>query len=149
LLYWQTKVSWSAVLVYAWQVEVRRKKGDHLSDAIATVGMVVSVGAIWVPEIRATIVGAAMATPVAPIAAVVVGVYAIGGIIAFAAADPDDPGWYGAEALKEYHADPWGSTVETAQEHIVRPATSWTERRIEELKMVWRVTAPRMPHYPF
>jgi len=83
--------------------------------------MTTSVAAIWYPEFRVAVVGAVIATPlVIPVATVVATTYAVGGVIAFAAADTDDPGWYGVEALKEYYHDPLGTTydiiVEEAQE---------------------------------
>jgi len=115
------KISWSGVIILAGIAKVREKEGDTLSDAITIAATTISVGAIWYPEIRATLVGAAIATPfVVPVAAVATTTYAVGGLIAFAAADPDDPGWYGVEALKEYYRDPIGTTkdiiVETAKE---------------------------------
>jgi len=156
-LYWQHKISWSGVIILAGIAKVREKKGDTLSDAITIAATAISVGAIWYPEIRATLVGVAVATPfVVPVAAVAATAYAVGGVIAFAAADPDDPGWYGAEALKEYYHDPLGTTkdiiVETATEtyhstvaaaHVVYSAVEQDiERRYEakkrELEAGWQ-----------
>jgi len=161
-----TKVAWSEVLVLAAMAKVNEKEGDTLADAIVIASTTVSVGAIWWPEIRATMVGAGMATAAAPVAAVAVSVYAIGGIIAFAAADPDDPGWYGAEALREYYHDPVGTTADIAKEYVVDPLADWTQEEVidpvaswalrrvnelnkaraqveKELKMVWSITKPR------
>jgi hypothetical protein len=129
LLIWQTKVGWTGTLVLAWAYQVRKKEGDYLSDALATTGMLIAVGSIWYPELRATMVGAAMATAAAPVAAVAVSTYAIGGVIAFAAADPQDEGWYGAEALKDYYHDPLGVTTEIATEYVVEPIANWLVRR--------------------
>jgi len=110
-MYWMHKVSWSGVLILAGIAKVREKEGDTLADAITIAATTISVTAIWYPEIRAVLVGAAVATPVVvPVAAVAATAYAVGGIIAFAAADPKDEGWYGAEALKEYYRDPLGTT---------------------------------------
>jgi hypothetical protein len=136
-LYWMNKISWSAVLIIAWSVKVREKKGDHLSDAMATVGMVVSVGAIWITDLRATMIGAGMATVAAPVAAVAVSTYAIGGVIAFAAADPEDEGYYGAEALKEYYHDPIGTLVDIGDEYIVDPVADWTQEQIIDPVVGW------------
>lgn len=136
-LYWMNKISWSGVLIIAWSVKVREKKGDHLADAMATVGMVVSVGAIWYPELRATMVGAAVASAAGPVAAVAVSTYAIGGVIAFVAADPEDEGWYGVEALKEYYHDPVGTIADIATEAIVDPVAQWTQEQIIDPVVGW------------
>lgn len=136
-MYWMTKVSWSGVLIIAGIAKVREKKGDHLSDAIVIASTTIAVGAVWYPEIRATMVGAAMGTAAGPIAAVAVSVYAIGGVIAFAAADPDDEGWYGTEALKEYYHDPVGTTVDIAEEYIVDPVADWTQEQIIDPVVGW------------
>lgn len=148
-LYWQHKISWSGVLIIAGIAKVREKKGDHIHDALVVASTSIAVTAIWYPEIRAVMVGTVLATSAAPVAAVAVSTYALGGIIAFAAADPEDEGWYGAEALKEYYHDPIGTTVDIAQEYIVEPVASWTERRIQDLKLVWSITAPRVPTIPW
>jgi hypothetical protein len=137
LLGWQTKVSWSGVIILAWSVKVRQSKGVTIGDAMLTVGMVVSVGSIWYPELRATMVGAAAASVAAPVAAVAVSAYAIGGVIAFAAADPEDEGWYGVEALKEYYHDPVGTLVDIGEEHIVDPLVDWTQEQIIDPVAFW------------
>jgi len=134
---WQTKISWTGVLILAWSAKVREEEDDYISDAIATGSTAIAVGAIWWPEIRATMVGAAMGTAAAPIAAVAVSTYAIGGLIAFAAADPDDEGWYGAEALKEYYHDPIGTTADIATEYIVDPVADWTQEEIIDPVVGW------------
>jgi len=129
-MYWQAKIAWSNVLIIGAIAKVREKKGDHVADAITIAATTISVGAIWYPELRATLVGATLGTAVAPVAAVAVSVYAIGGVIALATADPDDEGWYGVEALKEYYHDPIGTTAKTATEYIVDPVADWTTRNI-------------------
>lgn len=138
-LYWMTKVSWSGVIILAWSVKVRKSKGVTIGDAMLTVGMVISVGSIWIPELRATLVGATAASVAAPAAAVAVGAYAVGGIIAFAAADPEDEGWYGAEALKEYYHDPVGTLADIGEEHILDPLVDWTQRHMFEPVEIWAV----------
>jgi len=134
---WTTKVSWTGVLILAWSAKVRKEEGVQLSDIFATAGMVVAVGGIWIPNLRATMVGAGMATVAAPIAAVAVSTYAIGGIIAFAAADPEDEGFYGAEALKEYYHDPIGTLVDIGDEYIVEPVADWTQEQIIDPVASW------------
>jgi len=136
-LYWMTKVAWSEVLITAAIIKVREKKGDHLSDAIVIVSTGIAVGSIWITELRATMVGAAMATVAAPLAAVAVSTYAIGGLIAFAAADPKDEGWYGVEALKEYYHDPIDTLVDIGDEYIVDPVADWTQREIIDPVVGW------------
>jgi len=136
-MYWMTKVSWSGVLIISMMAKVQEKKGDHISDAIVVASTTVAVGSIWAPELRATMVGAGMATVAAPVAAVAVSVYAIGGLIAFAAADPEDPGWYGAEALKEYYHDPVGTIADIATETIVDPLAEWTQEEIVDPVVDW------------
>ena len=77
-MYWQHKISWSGVIILAGIAKVREKKGDTLSDAITIAATAISVGAIWYPEIRATLVGVAVATPfVVPVAAVAATAYAV------------------------------------------------------------------------
>lgn len=115
-----------------------------MADAITLASATVSVGAIWYPEIRATIVGAALATPLAPAAAAAASAYAIGGVIAYAAAPEGEE----AEALVDYYHDPLGTTydiiskevTETAQQiesiatGVVRFGLREVERRYEEKK---------------
>jgi len=134
---WTTKVSWTGVLILAWSAKVRKEEGVQLSDIFATAGLVVGVGGIWIHELRATLVGAAMATVAAPVAAVAVSTYAIGGVIAFAAADPEDEGFYGAEALKEYYHDPVGTLVDIGDEYIVDPVADWTQEEIIDPIASW------------
>jgi len=136
-LYWMAKVAWSEVLIVAAIAKVREKEGDYLSDAIVLASTSIAVTAIWVPEIRATMVGAALATVAAPVAAVAVSVYAIGGLIAFTAADSEDEGWYGVEALKEYYHDPVGTTADIATEFIVDPVADWTQEQIIDPVVGW------------
>lgn len=127
--------------------KVQEKEGDHLADAITIASTTIAVTAVWVPEIRAMLISRAIvAAPVAvPIAAVAVSTYAIGGVIAFATADPEDEGWYGAEALKEYYHDPIGSTADTATEYIVDPVASWVERRVVEATTAKNKFIARLP----
>jgi len=134
---WTTKVSWTGVLILSWSAAVRKKEGDYLHDTLATGGMLIGVGGIWITELRATLVGAAMGTVAAPVAAVAVSTYAIGGVIAFAAADPEDEGFYGAEALKEYYHDPIGTTADIATEYIVEPVADWTQEQIIDPVASW------------
>jgi len=116
---WQYKISWSGLIVLATVAKVREKKGDTLSDAITIASGTISVGAIWWPEMRVAMAGVVVATPlVVPVAATVATAYAAGGVLAFATADPEDEGWYGAEALKEYYQDPIGTTKETIVEKV-------------------------------
>lgn len=116
-MYWQHKVSWSGVLIIAGIAKVNEKEGDTLSDAITIASTTIAVGSIWHKELRFVLAGAVVATPfVIPVVAVVATTYVIGGLISFAAADPDDPGWYGAEALKEYYHDPIGTTKDIIEE---------------------------------
>ena len=144
-MYWMTKVTWSELIVLAAIAKVRHKEGDTVGDAITIASATVSVGAIWYPEIRATIVAAALATPLAPAAAAAASAYAIGGVIAYAAAPEGEE----AEALVDYYHDPLGTTydiiskevTETAQQiesiatGVVRFGIRAIEREYEEKKM--------------
>jgi len=153
-----TKITWSEVLIIAAIVKVREKKGDHVADAIVIVSTTIAVVAIWNPEIRATIVGAALATPLAPAAAIALSAYAIGGIISFVAAEEGQE----AQALVDYYHDPIGTTKdiivrevtdpvityvteELWQKQLVDPITGWAARRERDLKRAWEITRPRKP----
>jgi len=120
-MYWQTKVAWSETLVTAALVkDIESGKGVSLGDAIVYAGTAVSVGAIWYPEIRAVILGAALATPfAAPAAAAAVSAFAIGGIISYAAA----PEGKEAEALVEYAKDPIGTTYDIISKEVKETKT--------------------------
>jgi len=157
-LYWQHKISWSGVLIIAGIAKVREKKGDHISDAIVIASTTIAVVAIWNPEIRATIVGAAMASPLAPAVAVAVSAYAIGGVISFVAAEEGEE----AQALVDYYHDPIGTTAdiivrevtdpmieyvteEIWQKQLVEPIGGWLYRRERDLRRAWEITRPRVP----
>lgn len=148
-MYWQHKVSWSATLIGYAVVRDMKTEGFTLGDAMYYAGTGIAVTAVWIPEIRAMILGAALATPAIP--AIVTGTtvaYAAGGILAFATADPKDEGFYGAQALKEYAVDPVGTTYETISTAVKETATRVealatgvgravareVERRVEEKK---------------
>jgi hypothetical protein len=172
-LWFQHKWTWSVSLALFGIAKVNQKEGDTLADAITIAGTTLAITSIWIPEIRATMVGAAMATTVAaPVAAVVVSTYAIGGIIAFVAADPEDEGWYGAEALKEYYHDPVTVVADIATETIVDPLADWTQEQIIDPVAFWGLrraqelgqlkgilerelfknrwyTGPNLPHVPW
>jgi len=139
VVWFQHKWTWSVTLALFGMAKVNEKKGDTLADAITIAATTISITAIWVPEIRAIMVsGAIAAAPAAvPIAAVAVSVYAVGGIIAVAAADPEDEGFYGAEALKEYYHDPLGTTADIATEYIVDPVADWTQEQIIDPVVGW------------
>jgi len=157
-LYWMTKIAWSEVLIIAAIVKVREKKGDHVADAIVIASTTIAVVAIWNPEIRATIVGAALATPLAPAAAVAVTAYAIGGVISFVAAEEGEE----AQALVDYYHDPIGTTgdilvrevtdpvityvtEELWQKQIADPIGGWLSRRERDIRRAWEITRPRVP----
>jgi len=135
-LYWMTKVAWSEVLIIAALVKMREKKGDHVADAIVVVSTAVAVGAIWAPEIRATIVAGALATPLAPIAAVVISAYAVGGIISYLAAEEGKE----AEALVEYYHDPIGTTGDIIVEKVTDPVITYLEEEIWQKQLVDPIT---------
>jgi len=134
------KISWSAALITHAVYQVRRKKGDHVADAMVVAGTAISIGAIWYPEIRATMIGAALGTAAAPVAVAAVAAYAVGGVIAFAAADPDDDGWYGVEALKEYYHDPIGTTADIIVEKVTDPAITYLQEEIWQKQLVDPIT---------
>jgi hypothetical protein len=135
VMWFQHKWTWSVTLALFGLAKINEKEGDTLSDIITFGATAISITAIWQPEIRAMMVSGAIATAPAavPIAAVAVSTYAIGGIIAFAAADPEDEGWYGAEALKEYYHDPLGTTTDIATELVVDPVARWLVRRAQDI----------------
>jgi len=139
-LYWKHKISWTGTLLVYMAYQVRRKKGDHVADAMVIAGTALSIGGIWAPEIRATMVGAALGSAAAPVAVVAIAAYATGGVIAFAAADPEDEGWYGAEALKEYYHDPLGTTRDIIVEEVTDPAITYLQKEIWEKQIVEPVT---------
>jgi len=134
------KISWSGtIIIYAFY-KIRKKEGDYVADAMVAAGAAISVGAIWWPEIRATMVGGALGTAAAPVAVAAVTAYAVGGVIAFAAADPDDEGWYGAEALKEYYHDPIGTTADIIVEKVTDPVITYLEEEIWQKQLVDPIT---------
>jgi len=134
------KISWTAALITHAVYELRRKEGDHVSDAMVVAGTAISIGAIWYPEIRATMIGAALGTAAGPVAVAAVTAYAVGGVIAFAAADPDDEGWYGVEALKEYYHDPIGTTADIIVEKVTDPAITYLQEEIWQKQLVDPIT---------
>lgn len=170
-MYWQHKVSWSASLFAYAVVRDMKTEGFTIGDAMYYAGTGIAITAVWYPEIRATLLGAAIAVPAVP--AVVTGTtvaFAAGGVLAFATADPKDEGFYGAQALKEYAKDPVGTTYETISgavkkkvtqlealaTGVVRTAHREIERRVDEkkkqLKAGWEFIENRFltgPYLPF
>lgn len=134
------KISWTGALLTHAVYQVRRKEGDHVADAMVIAGTAISITAIWLPEIRATMIGAALSTAAAPVAVAAVAAYAVGGIIAFASADPDDEGWYGVEALKEYYHDPIGTTADIIVEKVTDPAITYLQEEIWQKQLVDPIT---------
>ena len=149
-MYWQYKVSWSATLISYALVRDMQTEGFTVGDAMYYTGAAIAVTAVWYPEIRAALLGTAIAVPAAPL--VVTGTvvaFAAGGVLAFATADPEAEGWYGAEALKEYAIDPVGTTFRTIKKEVEKTTTQLkglatgvarsvsreVERRYEEKKM--------------
>jgi len=69
-MYWQSKITWSELIIIFALYKVNRHKGDHVSDAITIAGATFAVAAVWAPEIRLMFAGAVATTASAPAAAI-------------------------------------------------------------------------------
>jgi hypothetical protein len=96
---WQNKITWSELVIAAAVWKVQDDPEWTFSDAIVIASATVSVGAVWIPELRTTIAGGAFAIASAPAAAVLAPI-AAGVVVSAAIGGPK-----GVENFFDFYTD--------------------------------------------